>query len=81
MVNKYLFKRILTYRCLNKIGQNRNNSVLLLLLFFFMTKQEIGKLPEDEQEFIYSYGLENESYETIQWCERNYNYLVYIGML
>ena len=28
-----------------------------------------------------SYGLENESYETIQWCERNYDYLVYIGML
>lgn len=46
-----------------------------------MTKQEIDKLPEDEQEFIYSYGLENESYETIKWCERNYDYLVYIGIL
>lgn len=46
-----------------------------------MTKQEIDKLSEDEQEFIYTYGLENESYETTQWYERNYDYLVYIGML
>ncbi len=46
-----------------------------------MTKREIAKLPEDEQNFIYSYGLEKEDYETIKWLENNYDLAVYNGLL
>lgn len=46
-----------------------------------MTKREIAKLPEKEQAFIYSYGLEKEDYETIKWLENNYDLAIYNGLL
>lgn len=46
-----------------------------------MTKREIAKLPEEEQEFIYAYGLEKDSLEHIHWMMKNYNYAVYLGWL
>lgn len=46
-----------------------------------MTKREISKLPQEEQEFIYSYGLERYSHETIRSIMRNHDYLVFKGWL
>lgn len=46
-----------------------------------MTKREIAKLPEEEQAFIYSYGLEKLPYEDIKWLEEHFNYAVYKGWL
>lgn len=46
-----------------------------------MTKREIAKLPDAEQEFIYSYGLEKEDYKTIKWLENNYDLAIYNGLL
>lgn len=46
-----------------------------------MTKREIAKLPEEEQAFIASYGLEEYDLDTIRSIERNHDYLVYIGWL
>lgn len=46
-----------------------------------MTKREIRKLPQEEQEFIYSYGLEKYSIETIRSIQKNHDYLVYKGWL
>lgn len=44
-----------------------------------MTKKEIAKLPQAEQDFIYAYGLENETLEDIRFIEENFNYCVYKG--
>lgn len=46
-----------------------------------MTKREIAKLPEEEQAFIASYGLEKYDLDTIRSIEKNYDYLVYKGWL
>lgn len=46
-----------------------------------MTKREIAKLPIEEQDFIYSYGLEKLSYKEIEWYEKNYDLAVYKGWL
>lgn len=46
-----------------------------------MTKREISKLPEEEQAFIYSYGLEKYDYETIKWLGQHHDYAVYKGWL
>ena len=46
-----------------------------------MNKREISKLPQEEQEFIYSYGLDKYDLDTIRSIEKNYDYLVYQGWL
>lgn len=46
-----------------------------------MTKEEISKLPEMEQVFIYSNHLENYSHKDILDIAHNYDYLVYSGVL
>ena len=46
-----------------------------------MTKREINKLPEEEQAFIYSYGLQKYGYDTIKWYEDNFDLAVYKGWL
>lgn len=46
-----------------------------------MTKREIAKLPEGEQDFIYSYGLQKYDYKTIKWLGQHYDYAVYKGWL
>jgi len=46
-----------------------------------MSKQEIAKLPIEEQEFIHYHNLEKYSIETVDSILRNYNYLVYKGWL
>ena len=46
-----------------------------------MNKRDINKLSNEEQGFIYSYGLEKEDYETIKWLENNYDLAVYNGLL
>lgn len=46
-----------------------------------MTKREIAKLPQEEQDFIYSYGLQKQSLETIRSIQKNYDYLVYQGLI
>ena len=46
-----------------------------------MTKREVAKLPENEQAFIYSYGLEKLSYEDIKWLGEHFDYAVYKGWL
>lgn len=46
-----------------------------------MNKREIARLPEEEQAFIYSYGLERESYDTIKWYRENLDLAVYRELL
>lgn len=46
-----------------------------------MTKREIAKLPDAEQEFIYSYGLQYCDYDTVKWYEKNYDLAVYKGLI
>lgn len=46
-----------------------------------MRKEELSKLPIDEQCFILYNHIENNDYETIRWIEQNYDYCVYNGWL
>ena len=46
-----------------------------------MNKREIAKLPEEDQAFIYAYGLEKKSKEDIEWLKdpEHFNYAVNKG--
>ena len=46
-----------------------------------MDKEEIEKLPEEEQDYIYRNALENETLDDIRWLERHHDYAVYKGWL
>lgn len=46
-----------------------------------MTKREIAKLSQEEQDFIYSYGLEKKSLENIRFLEENFDEAVYKGWI
>lgn len=46
-----------------------------------MKKEDIDKLSGDEQCFICENHLEHESYETIEWYEKNFDYCVWMGWL
>ena len=46
-----------------------------------MTRREIDKLPLEEQDFIYSYGLEKKSLEDIRFLEENFDEAVYRGWI
>lgn len=48
-----------------------------------MNKREIAKLPEEDQAFIYAYGLEKKSKEEIKWLKdpEHFNYAVYQGWI
>lgn len=46
-----------------------------------MTKEEISKLPEEEQSFIYSFGLQDKDYDEIKDLEdhKTLNLAIYKG--
>lgn len=46
-----------------------------------MTKEDISKLQDMEQSFIYENGLQDERIEDVRWLEENYDYAVYNGWL
>ena len=48
-----------------------------------MTKYEIAKLPEEDQAFIYAYGLEKKSKEEVEWLKdpEHLNYTIYQGWI
>lgn len=56
-------------------------TITLMTCVITMDKEEITKLPQPIQDFISSNKLEDESYDTIQWILKNYDYAVYKGWL